>query len=131
MTLVDKIQVFETDTFKLCMHEDGFAELLFKDKSLFDVKDILEAKQIITTVLPNKKIFYLVEAEGDFYTTKEARELVASPDHNKHHGAIAMCTDKLAHKILGNVYIKINKPNVPTRIFNNRKQATIWLRSLM
>lgn len=70
-----------------------------------------------------------MEAEGTFYTSREARELAASPEHSTHHGAVAFCSDKLAYKILGKLYIKINRPKVPTKYFTKRKEAVKWLES--
>jgi hypothetical protein len=130
-TLVDNIKILETEVIKLRLHEDGFAELLIKNNAVYDTKDILDGKNFCVTNLPGKKIYFLMEIEGEVYTTKEARELAASPQHASHHGAIAICSNMLAHKILGNMYIKINRPQAPTRFFSKRTEAFSWLRSQM
>ncbi len=131
MILTEPNKVFETEVFKLTVHQSGLAELLLKHNTVFDTKDIIEGKKFITHFLNGKKAFILLELEGDAYTTKEARELAASPEHGTHHGAIAFSSNKLAYKILGNMYIKINRPTAPTRFFNNRKEALHWLNSFI
>lgn|SRR5574343_57819 len=121
----------EADTFKLTVHPNGYTELLIKHNAIFDVNDIQESKKLIIQELKEKKAYILVEAEGTFYTSKEARELGASDTHATHHGAIAFCSDKLAYKLLGKLYIRINRPKVPTKYFTARKEAISWLLSIM
>jgi hypothetical protein len=125
------MKTFETDVIVLTVHEDGFAELMIKDEAVFDAKDILDGKRFTTEYLPGKKIFFLLELQGEAYTTKEARELAASPGHATHHGAVAIFSNKLPYQLLGNLYIRINKPKAPTRFFSNRNDAVKWLRSQM
>lgn len=125
------MKTFETEVIKLTITEDGYAELFVKDNSVYDVKDIIEGKDFSTSYLPHKKIYYLLQMEGDAYPTKEARELAANPEFAKHRGAVAICSDKLAIKLLGNFYIKINKPSTPTRFFSQKEEAVKWLREQM
>lgn len=125
------MKTFETETMTITVHDNCFVELLIKNNAVFDTRDILESKQFITSVLGDKKAYILMEAAGTFYTTREARELGASPEHSTHHGAIAFCSDKLAYKILGKMYIKINRPKVPTKYFTKRKDAIEWLESFI
>lgn len=131
MTLTEEHNILNTDVIKVSVHPNGYTELLLKDKALFDTKDIIESKNFITSILKDKKAFILLEAEGDVFTTKEARELAASAEHASHHGAVAICSDKLAYKILGNVYIKINKPYAPTKFFTKKDEAVDWLNTIM
>ncbi len=125
------MKVLETDTMKITVHENGFTELLIKNNAVFDTHDIIQSKKFITDYLGDRKAFILVEAEGTFYTSREARELGASPEHASHHGAVAFCSDKLAYKILGKLYIRINRPKVPTKYFTKRKEALTWLMSFI
>jgi hypothetical protein len=125
------MKTLETDVIRLTVHEDGFAELLIKNEAVFDTKDIKDGKRFSVECLPGKKIYYLIEVEGEAYTTREARELAASSKHATHHGAVALCSSKLAYKLLGNLYIRINKPKAPTRFFSDREEAIKWLRAQM
>lgn len=125
------LKLFETEIFKLTVHDNGYVEILIKNNAVFDTKDIMESKKFITNVLGENKAYILFEAEGTFYTSREARELAASPEHSSHHGAVAFCSDKLAYKILGKLYIKINRPKVPTKYFTKRADAKEWLMSFI
>lgn len=44
--------------------------------------------------------------------------------------AMAIVCKTLAQKIVGNFYIRVQRPARPTRIFNSREDAVKWLRSL-
>lgn len=39
---------FETNTIKLCVHKNGFVELVIKNNAVFDTADIIESKKFIT-----------------------------------------------------------------------------------
>ncbi len=121
------MKVFETEVFRVHVYENGFVELQIKHNAMFDAKDIIESKNFIISELRDKKAFILLELEGEAFTSKEARELAASSEHSQHHGAIAINSDKLAYKLLGTLYIKINKPKAPSRFFTKREEAVKWL----
>ncbi len=125
------MKTLETNVIKLTIQNDGFAELIVKNNSVYDAKDIIEGKDFCTNYFPDKKIYYLLELEDDAHTTKEARELAADPEQAKHRGAVAICSNKLAYKLVGNFYIKINKPSTPTRFFVQKEEAIQWLRDQM
>jgi hypothetical protein len=122
---------FETDVYKMVVYSDGFVEFIVKNGVTLDVKDLLQSRKQSLEYLTGKKFFVLVEAEEFFQITIEARNMGASEDYSKDMGAVALYSKDLSLKILGNLYIKINKPQAPTRFFDEREKASAWLRSLM
>ena len=92
------------------------------------VKDMLEAKKFSTSLLPNKKIYLLVVVEGNFSTSREARELLADPNYSSHQAAIALYTKNIGVKLLAQMYVKVNKPKIPIKIFRSEKEAFKWLK---
>ena len=54
----------------------------------------------------------------------------AAPTGNKNTLADALVINSLAHKILANFYMKMNKPVKPTKIFTSQKKAVDWLKNL-
>lgn len=63
--------------------------------------------------------------------TNEARDYFAQ---NEQHSALrmsqALILSSLAHRIVGNFYLKFNRPNCPARIFANPQDALEWIQSL-
>ena len=117
------METLETDSFIETVHKSGLVDLIIKDNSNFDVKDMLEAKKFSTSLLPNKKIYLLVVVEGNFNTSREARELLADPNFSSHHAAIALYTKNIGVKLLAQMYVKVNKPKIPIKIFRSEKEA--------
>ena len=60
---------------------------------------------------------------------EEVRVFSASPESHIYTLADAIAYDSLAHKLIGNFYIKHNKPSVPTKIFPTKEEAIAWLKT--
>ena len=52
-------------------------------------------------------------------------------EYNPYSKADAFVLNSMAQKILANFYIKFNKPERPTKFFNNADEALIWLKQYM
>ena len=63
--------------------------------------------------------------------TKETREFSVTERGMKYSLAEAYVFSSLSHKILANFYIKINKPPVTTKFFNEEEEAVKWLKSFL
>lgn len=61
----------------------------------------------------------------------DARKYAAGEDSNKYTIADAFVINSIALKLVGNFYIRYNKPVRPTRIFNNEEDALVWLRNFL
>lgn len=76
-----------------------------------------------------KKMPVLIIAGKGSLADKETREFAASKEGTKYASAVAFVIKSLAQKILGNAYLKINKPVVPTALFDNEEKAVKWLKT--
>lgn len=63
--------------------------------------------------------------------TKEARRYLASEDGCVGVTAAAVLIDSYLGSMIGNFFIKINKPLRPTRIFTNENEAKLWLKQFI
>ena len=126
------MKTYETDVFKMHVHDDAYMEFIIKKDVLLDATNLWESRKLSLEYLPDADKFYvLMEAEEFFQITVDARNVGASKEYSAHLGAVALCSNDLSLKILGNLYIKINKPHAPTKFFDDRSKAETWLRSLM
>lgn len=96
-----------------------------------DVDDVLFFKQANTSLMGNEAYAILVVSEQGSTISKEARALSASDEFKKNTVAKAFLVNNLPHRIVGNFYLKVNRPAIPTRIFSDREQALNWLRSML
>lgn len=78
------------------------------------------------TLSKGKAYPLLIDMKGIKSTTQEAREYMASI------GTIfvtagALITGSPFNRMIGNIFLTINKPPVPTKLFNTEENARKWL----
>lgn len=61
----------------------------------------------------------------------ETREFWALKDSCPYASADAYLAATLGHKMIGNIYLKFNKPGRPTRVFSQSEDAVEWLRTFL
>jgi hypothetical protein len=111
--------------------ENNLAEYLLKAETLLDEKMSRESKRDLENAFPGKKYFLLVGSEGFFMVTRKARKLAASKKFSNHLSAVGCYTTNSSLSLLAELYIKLNKPAVPTKLFYSREAAMEWLREQM
>jgi len=60
----------------------------------------------------------------------EARALGASEEFFDVIRAIGMATDSKVARVVGNFFVRFNRPRYPSKLFNTEELAQQWLRSL-
>lgn len=111
------------------LRNDGIVQINFGDNVDIDLKEAVEVVDAIGELTEGKKAPVLNIGGISTSATSAAREYSASPLGLKYTIADAYVVNNLAQKILGNFYISFNKPNIPTRIFDNVERATEWLKT--
>ena len=73
----------------------------------------------------------LVLLIGSNYSSidKEGREYGSSEEGTRFSIAEAYIIKSMAQKIIANFYMRVNKPVVPTRFFQDKEDAEEWLKS--
>lgn len=122
-----RIEMSHSEVF---LRGDGIVQLNTKDMN-YSVQHIKEINKAQGKVAGDKKRPLLVITAPYGNLDSEAREYMASLESTKYSTAEAFVISSLGQKILANFYLKVNKPNVPTRIFNDIKQAEEWLRDYL
>ena len=122
---------FETDVFLMTIHDNLLIEFKVKKYKTLQEKDIWESRDLSVNYMPNKKFMVLMEAEENFEVSGDARRAGASLEYSKHVAALALCSNKLHETIIGNLFLKINKPIVPTKFIDDRNKAIEWLKNVI
>ena len=73
------------------------------------------------------KLPVLVLCSEHATTDTELLKTISKNANNPYSVADAFVIKSMAQKILANFYIKINRPERPTKFFNNKEEALIWL----
>lgn len=96
--------------------------------TLQNVKEYLEA---VRNLGDGKAFCNLVVMKEFIQVGDDARIFAAGEESNIYTIADAFVINSMALKLVGNFYIRFNKPVRPTRLFNNEKDALIWLRTFL
>lgn len=119
----------ETPYIKLWM-EDGilfgkYAENLFIDLEI--------AKQVVHERIKfSKGISYpvIIDMKGVRSANKQAREYLAT-EGAKYVTAGALVVDSAVTRTLGNIFLTVNKPPLPTKLFTNEAEAKEWIKQYL
>lgn len=113
--------------FILSFNEYGYYELFIKDNvEIFidDIHLIIDAQK----QLNGSKIPMLISG-GQYSTTNtETLKYIAANENMPYSKCAAFIVSSISQKLLGNFYLKIYKPQRPTRFFNNKSDAISWLK---
>lgn len=102
-------------------------ELIIKADVLLDEPVAREIKKMLEELKPGKKHFLLVQSPGFFQVTQKVRKLGASKKFSSHLAAVGAYSSNASIILLADLYNKINKPAVVTKIFHVRESALEWL----
>lgn len=91
--------------------------------------DVRRIKQMNLRLCEGKLYALLVDPKAGSLITDEAQALLASKEMAEFNVAKAILIYSQKQKIIGNIYLSINKPHVKTKLFTDREKALKWLRT--
>lgn len=114
------------------------AEIVFRDDLILQIN----YEEVFLTLEDSQNIFEVtrincpwevspVYLTGGGFTQQEpaSRKFNGSEQVTKHCSAIAFLSDSFSQRILANFFIRVIRPNVPTKAFSNENDAIEWLRN--
>ncbi len=111
------------------VHDDLLIEFTIKKNSTLQATDVWTSRDQSVDYIPGKKFMVLLEGEENASISGDARRAGASTEYAKHVAALAIYSSKSYENVMGSLFLKINKPVVPMRFFDNRGEALAWLRT--
>jgi hypothetical protein len=118
---------YQNETFSVKVIDNSYYKVRVFENQEFtvdDLKNLVAAqKKNIGLVLP-----VLVFCENNAMADVLLLSKLSKNENNPYSKADAFVLNSIAQKILANFYVKINKPEGPTKFFNNLDEALIWLK---
>lgn len=113
------------------LRKDGIVEIRYADDHVASLPETRELAEIIALLGDQKPVAVLrIAGEySDIFTG--VREFLASETAQKNMLADAIVIRSLPQRILGNFYLKVNRPRKPTRLFTSVSEAERWLRDFI
>ncbi len=116
----------EFSALSMYLRADGIMITIFKDNMLINIQNAMEAMQWVESLGPAK--YYNLFCGGknsDF--DPEVRAFAAQTGGNHYTYCDAMVAKSDAHKLIANFYLQFNKPEKPTKVFQDENEAIAWL----
>ncbi len=106
---------------------DKILHIKLDSDALVTLEDMHGYMECIREEFGGEAFANLVEFGSLTNVTKEAREYAAQPESNELTIADAFILKSLSQRILGNFYLKMDKPVKPTKLFGDIESAREWL----
>lgn len=125
---INKNKVVELRTFTTWLGDDGICYTVVKPNVEIDIKDALANSLVIKEISSGQTFPLLVNLKAIKSITKDARDHFSMGNRTPGVNAIAMLIESPGSRIIGNFFLGLNKPAVPTKLFNEKNQAMEWLK---
>lgn len=118
----DEAHVFDT------WLKDNIIYTKVKQASVIDLDDAIRNSRMVLEISAGTLYPILVDLRGISSITKEARDHFSMQGRNAQVSAVAMLVKSPVSNIIGNFFLGINKPSVPTHLFVSEAKAMKWLK---
>jgi hypothetical protein len=120
-------KIIENEFTKLWI-EDGIMYGEYKEDIIIDVEAAKKIAADRIALCNNKSYPFLGTAGSIKNLTKEARDYFSKGDGIKYMKKLAIFTTSPISRMVGNFFLAISKPTVPTRVFTVKDEAIRWLK---
>ncbi len=116
---------------RISIQEEGIMRFDIDHVDEITRENLDEQFEAVKKLGEGKAFCNLVILEKFVQVGEDARKYAAGEENNIYTIADAFVTDSFALKIVGNFYIRYDKPLRPTRLFTNEEEALTWLRTFL
>ena len=116
---------FENEVTQLFIR-DGIAFCVYKPNAVVMLKIAEEIVQKRLEMTNNKIFPLFADLRQLKYYTKEARAYMGKEGSQLASGGVLVINSTI-HRIIGNYFIKFDRPQIPVRLFTDEQKALEWL----
>ena len=118
--------LLESKEFKTWL-SDNIIYTEVKLNAIIDVEAARENTRMVRQLSGEKKYPLLVDLNNIKSITKEAREHFSMKGREPYINSLAMVIKSPISRMIGNYFINLSSPIVPTKLFNSKEKAIKWL----
>ena len=118
-----------TTTAHFILDEEDILHIKFAKGTYIDIEDAINHYAVCNRLAGDRKVLVLIDIRENFTVTDEARKYAASEHALKPRIATAIVTKNHATILAVNLFIKINRPVKPMKLFSSKEKGLKWLRS--
>ena len=118
---------FIDSKFKASFIEGHIIYIEVNDFEIFEAEDIFKLRKWVSENIKEKKLYNLFQFGVGSSVSKEAREISALKEESQVTIGMAIIVRNMAQQLIIDYYMKINKPERPTKAFFNYNNAVEWI----
>jgi hypothetical protein len=129
-----EIKIIQSAHFEILsveLRSDGLVHVKVKGNEEIEIKNVVEVVSSLEKFWQGKKFPLLIVVGEYTLPSADARAYIATPESDPYASAEAYVIQSLSQKLVGNVYLSLNKPARPTRLFNSEEKAIEWLKTFL
>lgn len=126
--MTDRLKNIVLPHCELVILEEGILQLNLSDIS-YEIDHLDEIHEATKLLCRGEKILQLINTTPYSSVSTEARRKMGGPKYTAYSRAEAFVIHSLAQRILGNYYLKFDRPVVPTKLFTDYNKAMAWLKN--
>jgi hypothetical protein len=119
------------EVFTLKLRSDGILHSHTSSNLDFNVNSLKKFNVVMGEMLNHKKAPLLITLDEFAIPPLETRVFWAKKESCPFASADAYVATNFGHKLIGNFYLKFNKPGRPTKIFTTKEEAVFWLKTFL
>jgi hypothetical protein len=134
MAATPDIQIIKQVNFEIssvALRSDGVMVARIKANEEIDVKHVIEIVNAMEQMGAGRKFPLLIIVGEYTLPSAEARNYIATAESDPFASAEAYVIQSLSQKLVGNVYLSLNKPARPTKLFTSEEKAVEWLKTFL
>jgi hypothetical protein len=108
---------------------DGIVRTKVKPGYDITIRDAQENSVAVNSFASDKKFPLMIDSRDIHSMTREAREFFSTRGRETNINSMAVIIRSPISRVIGNFFLGINKPAVPTRLFDNERDAALWLKN--
>ncbi len=128
---VEIIKQIDYNNKSIALRSDGLVKIHLNINEEVEITDVIEVVTALEQIGRGKKFPLLILSNKYTLPSPEARAYIATPESDPYASAEAYVIQSLSQKLVGNVFMKFNKPARPTRIFTSEEKAIEWLKTFL
>jgi len=116
---------------KLWVGEDGICRVIHAPDTVVTLQDAQETMAEYLKINDGKRLPLLVDTKSMRSISREARHYYASADAAARASAVALVVKTPVSEVLGNFYLGLSHPHLPSRLFTSEDDALEWLKDYL
>lgn len=113
------------------MGTDGICRTKVKPNSDITLEDAMENTAVVTSFFNGQKFPIMIDARDIKSMSREARSHFSTNGRDSKTNAFGIIVKSPISRVIGNFFLGINKPAVPSKLFENEEKALKWLKNFI